>query len=258
MRQRVLLTFFILPAFFLSPVPARSDNPFPTVKSGHYASNVQYAGGSATSFALYQIRWGDHHNFERLVFEFAPPRPEDNDTLPRMKVETEFYPLRLALRLPGSAPGTKGGVFVSMDPFEKSALISRVDNFDGCGGGQHLSIIPARPVEFDVFTLTSPPRLVVDIIPSRMEPMREGKKLSLRTLSLFGDQVCYFLEEAADAGVTPRILVDSGGNVFGELGLFDSPDEAYRLQQRLDASLGRHFALVIRAREMMEVPAAVP
>ena len=140
--------------------------------------------------------------------------------LPRMKMETEFYPLRLALRLPGSDL-RREEVFTSSNPFRKSKLVSHVDTFDVCGGGQHLSIIPARPVEFDVFTLTSPPRLVVDVILSRMDPMREEKKLSLRTLPLHGDQICFFLEEAAEAGVTPRVLADDAGNVFGRS--FQSP-----------------------------------
>jgi len=238
-------------------VPARSENPFPKVKSGHYVSNVQHAGGSGAGFALYQIRWGDHREFERIVFEFSSPRAEESDALPRMKLETEFYPFRLALRLPGSGPG-QTGVFTSKDPFQKSALISHVDFFDGCKGGQHLFIIPARPVEFDVFTLTSPPRLVVDIIQSRMEPMREAKKLSLRTLPLFGDQICYFLEETADAGITSRVLVDGAGNMFGEVGLFDTPDEAFNLKRRLESSIGRNFALIINARGMMETPEVLP
>jgi len=255
--QKWISGILLLACLVFVPGPAVAENPFPTDKSGHYVSNVQYAGGSSTGYTLFQIRWGNHRDFERIVFEFSSNGPEGGDTLPRMKLETEFYPLRLALRLPGSAFG-RTGVFTSPDPFQKSTLISHVDSFDGCGGGQHLFIIPARPVEFDVFTLTSPPRLVVDIIQSRMEPMREAKKLSLRTLPLFGDQICYFLEEAADEGITPRVLVDADGNVFGELGLFDSPDAAFQWKQRLTGSIGRNFALIINARGMMETPKEEP
>ena len=257
MRQWVPATIFLLPALFCIALPAQSDSPFPDHKSEHYASNVQYTGGHGTDYTLQQIRWGNHRNFERVVFEFASKHPEGNESLPKMKLETEFYPLRLSLRLPGSNR-RRGKIFTSADPFSKSNLLSHVDTFDACGGGQHLSLIPARPVEFNVFTLTSPPRLVVDVILSRMDPMREEKKLSLRTLPLFGDQVCLFLEKAADAGMTPRILADSGGNVFGELGLFDNPDEAFNIRQRLNTSLGRNFALTIRARGMMEMPAVLP
>jgi len=257
MRKGFPGIILLLAALFCIVLPARSDSTFPEDKSGHYASNVQYTGGHGTGFILQQIRWGDHHTFERIVFEFSPDRPDGGDTLPKMRVETEFYPLRLALRLPGSDQRQEK-IFTSADPFRKSRLISRVDTFEACGGGQHLSLIPARPVEFDIFTLTSPPRLVVDIIQNRMEPMREEKKLSLRTLPLFGDQVCLFLEEAADAGITPRILADKGGNVFGELGLFDDPDEVFNIRQGLSTSLGRNFDLIIRARGMMEMPAVIP
>ncbi len=253
--------FMMVPVFLaavlIAPAPAQSEGRFPEAKSGHYVSNLQYTGGASTGYTLEQIRWGNHHTFERIVFEFSPDRPDRGDILPRMKMETEFYPLRLALRLPGS-DRRREELFTSPVPFEKSRLISRVDIFDMCGGGQHMSIIPARPVEFDVFVLTSPPRLVVDAIQSRMDPMREEKKLSLRTLPLYGDQVCYFLEEAADAGMTPRVLTDGSGNVFGELGLFDDPDEAFNARQRLNTSLGRNFALIIRGRGMMEMPAVMP
>jgi hypothetical protein len=253
-----LTGFIVFPtAVLIAAAPARSENQFPDAKSGHYVSNVQYTGGAGTGYTLEQIRWGDHRTFERIVFEFSPDQPDGGDILPRMRMETEFYPLRLALRLPGS-DRRREKVFTSPDPFIKSRLISRVDTFDACGGGQNLSVIPARPVEFDVFTLIAPPRLVVDVIPSRMDPMREEKKLSLRTLPLHEDQVCYFLEEAADAGMTPRILTDGAGNTFGELRLFDDPDEAFKVRQRLNSTLGRKFALTIRARGMMEMPAVMP
>jgi len=256
MRKRSLSVIVFLSAVLIA-APGNADSQFPTTKSGHYVSNLQYTGGSGTGYTLQQIRWGNHHTFERIVFEFSPDQPDGGNTLPRMKMETEFYPLRLALRLPGSDL-RREEVFTSPNPFRKSKLVSHVDTFDVCGGGQHLSIIPARPVEFDVFTLTSPPRLVVDVILSRMDPMREEKKLSLRTLPLHGDQVCFFLEEAAEAGVTPRVLADYAGNVFGELGLFDDPDEAFKVRKRLNMSLGRSFAMIIRARGMMEVPAVLP
>lgn len=234
-----------------------SSSPVPTTKTGHYVSNLQYTGGEGVDYKLEQVRWGDHRSFERVVFEFSPSVPEESETLPRMKLEVEFYPLRMAIRLPGSDP-RREQIFISVEPFRKSKMISRVNTFDVCGGGQHMTLIPARPVEFDVFTLTSPPRLVVDVILSRMDPMREQKKLSLRTFPLYGDQVCYLLDEAADAGITPRLLTDSAGNVFGELGLYDDPDEAFQAQERLKNSIGKNFALMIRARGMMEVPAVLP
>jgi hypothetical protein len=174
-----------------------------------------------------------------------------------MKVETEFYPLRLAIRLPGSANGADD-FYTHDQPFARSKLISGTDIFEVCGGGQHLTVIPARPVEFEVFTLTSPPRLVIDMILSRMAPMREEEKYSVRTLPLYGDQVCLLLEKAADAGVTPRLITDAEGNVFGELGLYDEADEAFVAADRLKGSLGRQFSLTVKARGMMETPAVIP
>jgi hypothetical protein len=257
MVRRVLFIVAFFTALVVSVSLVHSSSPIPTSKTGRYASNLQYTGGEGVDYILEQVRWGDHRSFERVVFEFSSPEPEDSGTLPRMKLEIEFYPLRVAIRLPGSDL-RRERIFTSVEPFRKSKMISRAETFDVCGGGQHMALIPARPVEFDVFTLTSPPRLVVDMILSRMDPMREQKKLSLRTFPLYGDQVCYLLDEAAEAGITPRLLTDSAGNVFGELGLYDDPDEAFRTLERLDKSLGRNFALKIRARGMMEIPAVLP
>lgn len=244
-------------ALTITTLPAHSSSPLPATKSNRFASNLQYTGGSGTGYTLEQIRWGDHHNFERIVFEFSPPVEESTDALPRIKVETEFYPMRLAIRLPGS-DNRREEIFPSPEPFQKSKLISDIDVFEVCGGGQHLTIVPARPVEFEVFTLTSPPRLVIDVMLSRMPPMREEKKYSVRTLPLYGDQVCLLLEEAADAGVTPRLITDAGGNVFAELELYDEAAEAFTAVDRFRSSLGRKFSLIVKARGMMETPAVWP
>ncbi len=238
-------------------LPAHSSSPLPATKSDRFASNLQYTGGTGTGYTLEQVRWGDHHNFERIVLEFSPPQAVSDEDLPRMKVETEFYPMRMAIRLPGSK-NRREDFLPSEGLFRKSRLISGIDIFEVCEGGQHLTIIPARPVEFEVFSLTTPPRLVIDVILSRMPPMREEQKYSVRTLPLYGDQVCLLLEEAADAGVTPRLITDIEGNVFGELGLYDEADEAFTAAGRFKDSLGKHFSLTVKARGMMDTPAVVP
>ncbi len=243
-------------AFLLLATPlAHAGSPVPATKSGHYATNLQYTGGTGTGYTLQQVRWGDHRKFERIVLEFTGDQTED--ILPRMKVETEYYPMRLAIRLPGS-PGRGVSVFTDPAPFRKSKLITRVDTFDVCGGGQHLSVVPARPVEFEVFTLTSPPRLVIDIILSRMDPMRDQKKYSVRTLPLYGDQICILLDEAANVGITPRVITDEGGNIFGELGLYDDADEAFAAAASLRETIGEQFALKVKGRGMMTVPVVIP
>jgi hypothetical protein len=149
-------------------------------------------------------------------------------------------------------------LFTDPAPFRKSKLITRVDTFDVCGGGQHLSVVPARPVEFEVFTLTNPPRLVIDVILSRMDPMRDQKKYSVRTLPLYGDQICILLDEAANGGITPRVITDADGNIFGELGLYDNADEAFAAVVRLGETIGKQFSLKVKARGMMTVPAVIP
>jgi hypothetical protein len=250
-------TGILLAALTVTVLPAHSGSPLPVTKSNRFASNLQFTGGTGTGYTLEQVRWGDHHNFERIVLEFRSPGSAVNEELPRMKVETEFYPMQMAIRLPGSRTRSEG--FLSTDDlFLKSKLISGINIFEDCGGGQHLSIVPARPVEFEVFTLPSPPRLVVDVMLSRMPAMREEQKHSVRTLPLYGDQVCLLLEMAANAGVTPRLITDAEGNIFGELGLFDEADEAFAAVTRLNDTLGNQFSLRVKSRGMMTVPAVLP
>jgi hypothetical protein len=257
MMRFCIFTGVLLIALTMATLPAQSGSPLPVTKSNRFASNLQYTGGTGTGYTLEQIRWGDHHNFERIVLEFRSPQPDSSEDLPRMKVETEFYPMGMAIRLPGSKSKSEG--FLSTeDLFINSKLISGIDIFDVCGGGQHFTIIPARPVEFEVFTLPSPPRLVLDVMLSRMPAMREEQKHSVRTFPLYGDQVCLLLEKAADAGVTPRLITDADGNVFGELGLFDEADEAFAAVNRLKESLGNQFSLSVKSRGMMTVPAVLP
>ena len=250
-----IFTGALLIALTVAALPAQSGSPLPAAKSNRFASNLQYTGGTETGYVLEQIRWGDHHKFERIVLEFSPPQAANDEVLPRVKVETEFYPMRMAIRLPGSK---SEGYLPSGILFTKSKLISGIDIFEVCGGGQHLTLIPARPVEFEVFTLTSPPRLVIDVILSRMPPMRDEKKYSVRTFPLYGDQVCLLLEKAADAGVTPRLITDADGNVFGEIGLFDEADEAFAAVNRHKGALGNQFSLSVKSRGMMTVPAVLP
>ena len=239
----------------MAATAAFAGSPVPSTKSGHYLSNLQYTGGSGTGHVLKQIRWGDHRKFERIVLEFSSGSIED--ALPRMKVETEYYPMRLAIRLPG-APERGVSLFTDPAPFRKSKLITRVDTFDVCGGGQHLSVVPARPVEFEAFSLSNPPRLVIDIILSRMDPIRDEVRYSVRTLPLYGDQVCILLDEAANVGITPRVITDDDGNIFAELGLYDNTDEAFAAAARLKNTIGKQFALKVKSRGMMTVPEALP
>jgi hypothetical protein len=257
MPNKPTIAFAAVTLFLIMAKPADSSSPLPAAKNNRFASNLQYTGGVGTGYRLEQIRWGDHHNFERIVLEFSPPSDVSGEVLPRMKVETEFYPMRLAIRLPGSSHRNED--FLPSDElFRKSRFISGVDFFDVCSGGQHLTLIPARPVEFEVFTLTSPPRLVIDVTLSRMPPMREEQKFSLRTLPLYGDQICLFLDESATSGVTPRLIKDTGGNVFAELGLYDNADEAFAARDRFKRSLGSKFSLIVKTRGMMDVPAVLP
>ena len=101
-------------------LPVHSSSPLPVTKSNRFAANLQYTGGTGTGYTLEQIRWGDHHSFERIVLEFRSPLPDSGEDLPRMKVETEFYPMGMAIRLPVQRPRVE----VSLPPGTFSRKVS--------------------------------------------------------------------------------------------------------------------------------------
>jgi len=225
--------------------------PLPDGKTGDYLADIDFAGGSRDGMELYQIRWGSHGSFERVVLEFTGGAVD----LPRMEIRTEKYPIRMVIGLPG-APHRSSSLFTSPDPFAKSRLLAGVSLFDLCQDNQSLALIPARPVEFDVFGLNNPPRIVIDLRLSQSLPP-EQEKYSLRTLPLLGDQPCTFLEAARASGFTPRLLTDGSGNIFGEVDLYSNLREAFSARDGLK-KLSEHFSLLVKTRGVMETPATVP
>jgi len=250
----LLFVAIILTTSSMLPQPAVTA-PLPGAKTENYLTDLNFSDGIQTGYELHQVRWGDHRTFERVVLEFSGGSDIQAGALPQMEISTEKYPVRVTIRLPG-APYRSDSIFTSPDPFAKSRMLSRLNIFDLCGGNQFLALIPARPLEYDVFALENPARLVIDLrlrvgIPSEQE------KYSLRTLPLFGDQPCTFMDAARASDFNPRLLTDNAGNVFGELNLYSSPDHAFREKEKLK-KLSEHFSLVIKARGVMETPATVP
>jgi len=255
-KKFFLITKTIILTILLAVNPAFAGNPISNSKKGIFRANHQLSGGNGHDFTFEQVRWGDHRSFERVVLEFNN-RVGDPAPLPAMKIETEYYPSRIAIRVTG-VERTVDDHEISADRFSESNLLSDLNIYDTCGGGLYLDIVPARPIEYEIFALVNPPRLVIDVQLSRMGPLPETVRYSVRTFPLFGDQVCILLREAADAGITPRLLTDKAGKVFGELGLFDTADDALTEKERIRALLGGRFAVVVKGRGYMETPAVLP
>jgi hypothetical protein len=250
------ITTIIIFTVFLAVAPANAGDPISNSKKNIYRANHQLSGGNGHDFTLEQVRWGDHRSFERVVLEFNN-RIGDPSPLPAMKIETEYYPSRIAMRITGVERAVEGHE-ISADQFSESNLLSGLNIYDTCEGGLYLDIVPARPIEYEIFTLVNPPRLIIDVQLSRMGPLPETERYSVRTFPLFGDQVCILLKEAADSGITPRLLTDREGKVFGELGLFDTAADALTEKERLRALFAGRFAIVVKGRGYMETPAVLP
>jgi hypothetical protein len=253
--KNTLMPLLVLSILFAGGA-AWAGDPIPVDKSGRFRANQQLSDGDGHGFVLEQARWGSHSSFERVVLEFSNPLG-DPAPFPSTRIETEFYPSRIAIRVTGAATMRKR-LFDSSFPFQKSKLISRMNFYDTCRGGVYLDIVPARPVEYELFFLDDPARLVVDIQLSRMAAIGEQSRYSVRTFPLFGDQVCMLLDQAAREGITPRLITDSSGQVFAELALLDSPGDAFNERVRLEKLFGDSFAIVVKERRMMEVPVVLP
>ncbi|UCF31640.1 MAG: hypothetical protein JSV26_04295 [bacterium] len=245
----------ILAGHLAAARPVGGD-PLPTDKADRYRDRIDMVGGTGDGYTLSQIRWGDHRSFERVVLEFIAPEWEERSReVPRILLATREYPSRLVIRIPG-ATGIRDPVFSSETPLAKSRMLSGMTVLEPCGGDQSLILMPARALQYDVFTLLSPPRLVIDVRLSRGIPA-EDEKFSLRTLPLFEEQQCLFLEATHESGVSGVLLTDVSGQVFGEVGLFDGYQEAWNMRDELSA-LNSRFSLVIKRRGIMETPTALP
>ncbi len=170
-------------------------------------------------------------------------------TFPRVLVSTQEHPLRLYIEASGAARSLER-LFTNSAPFAKSRLLAGVWIYDLCGMGQGAAVVPARPVEYEVFTLQDPPRLVVDARLAAATP-DEHERFSVRTGALQGDQACIFIEEARARGLSPRLLTDSQGQTFGEASIHDTAEEAFRAKDALD-DLAAQFSLTVKRRGVME------
>ncbi len=250
-RAAITLSCFITVSFLLGSSHSRANEMLPSAKHGNYSEIIQWAGGIGEGFTLVQVRWGGHKDYERLVLEFRAVKGlESSHEWPRMDVGSEDYPARLRISLPGS-PGMARDLYPNADPVTKSRLIAGLNFYDSCGE-LSLNIIPSMPVIYEIFGLTSPTRLVVDIKKSRAIPP-DIRKYSLRTLPLFGDQQCRFLEEAKRSRIPARLLTDSSGTVIGEAGLFPDPDEAFAEKEKL-AEFRKKFSLIVKMRGPFDIP----
>ena len=254
MYLSIILCVFSL----LSPTLGHTEtsSPLPGDAAGAFLTEFDFSGGTGEDYTLYQVRWGDHRSFERVVMEFKGRNTgAQRHGLPRMEVEKEEYPARVAIRLRG-VPTRMEEIYTVRHPFLKSRMLSGLDLFDPCGGGQFLTLVPSRPLEYRIFTILNPARLVIDVRPTKTVPT-DKVRYFLRTLPLYGDQACAFKKAALKEGITGRLLTDASGNTFGEAGVFDRPEDAFGAKTRLK-ELGERFSLMVKARGIMETPEVLP
>ncbi len=246
--------FFLIPIVLtlIASSIASADSPLPDNKNGNYNRIIQWSGGLGEGFTLVQIRWGNHHDYERLVLEFHPVRGlEGTSEWPRMEISTEEYPVRMAISVSGVAGETQN-LFTGQNPFQKSRFISSLNIYDACDD-LLLDLVPSMPVVYDIFSLRNPTRLIIDMKRSRAIPAA-AERYSLRTLPLHGDQKCFFLKKTSAKGIDGRLLTDVSGQIIGEVGLYEDLEEAFSARDSM-ADLGKRFSLIVKTRGAFDTPA---
>ncbi len=246
--------FFLIPIVLTLIVSstAPADSKLPDNKSSNYSRIIQWSGGLGEGFSLVQIRWGNHHDYERLVLEFHPVRGlEGTSEWPRMEISSEEYPVRITISASSVAGGTRN-LFTDQNPFRKSRFISSLNIYDACDD-LLLDLVPSMPVVYDIFSLWNPTRLVIDIKRSRAIPAA-AERYSLRTLPLHGDQQCFFLKKTSEKGIDGRLLTDVSGQIIGEVGLYEDLEEAFSVRDSL-VELKKRFSLIVKTRGPFDTPA---
>ena len=250
-KPRIFFLILIVLMLIVSST-AYADSQLPDNKSGNYSRIIQWSGGLGEGFSLVQVRWGDHHDYERLVLEFHPVRGlEGTGEWPRMEISSEEYPVRIIITVSGVVAGTQN-LFTGQDPFRKSRFISSLNIYDACDD-LLLDLVPSMPVVYDIFSLRSPTRLVIDMKRSRAIPPA-AERYSLRTLPLHGDQQCLFLKTTSETGIDGRLLTDVSGQIVGEVGLYEDLEEAFSARDSM-VDLKKRFSLIVKTRGPLDTPA---
>ena len=199
------------------------------------------------------LRWGKHAGFERLVMDIykfvgyaeqGPPIVTPH----RFEVAYEHYPFRLVFTL-----FTVQSFSAEKINFSETDLIQNFYPLPYWGDeGVKITIVLNGPIEFEVFELHNPAKIVIDLRP--MKPVDWPDVYSLRTapaepIELFGN-----LEEEIFhvTGKEVRVLEAEGGGYLVEEGYYATKKEA---EERREILKKKGLSLVIENRGPLDIPA---
>jgi len=254
LAKKILMTLILL----LLAGSAGAVQEAPLDKTGNYFSQAGVIqGGEITDGRdLRSIRWGRHPDFERIVLDIYKGAYQEKGPPARVpcffQVEYQYYPFRLTITLRGiRARHAQLGEFPGSELIHQAYMLPFLDD-----SGFKLALALEGAVEYEVFELHDPARIVIDVRPY---PPREDmpRVYSLRTETGFNfEELDYFKETATGTGSTsPRIIQAEDGQLFFEEGYYS---EEALARERLEA-IAPHFPEVsffIEPRGPRSIPAA--
>ncbi|MFW5785237.1 MAG: hypothetical protein ACOCW1_03535 [Chitinispirillaceae bacterium] len=225
--MKLLVTVFSALILFSS---THADAPLE--KTGTYkttADSVQ--GGKFTDGKdLRNIRWGVNEGFERIVLDIhygssykkGPPA----EVPCRYKVKYEYYPFRFTVEMSGIR-----AVNAEFGPLEKSTLVRetyRIPYLDD--SGMKFAVSLKKPVEYEIFELHDPARIVLDIR-QNASPQDLPAVYSVRTSADLGyEQLGHIEEQLIGSGSKNTRIIKTPEGMFVEEGYYPTRERA---QERL-------------------------
>jgi hypothetical protein len=251
-----MITFILILLFIIVPTISESQTIKAKVgKKNIYLDSGKLQGGLGKpgGMDVYDIRFGKHGTFERLVLEIHERLSnQPYDTPCFYQVTYEQYPLRLVIDL----DSTRSEFSAHFPDFSTSDYISgvhRLLSYDW--GNYNFALTLKKPIKYEVFELHKPARIIIDI--------KEGDKsendyppiYSLRSPSYDFSDLRNEEEKISElAEKRLRIIRSQDMKYFIEAGCYKTEKEALERKKFFDT---KGIALFIEKRKANEIPKGI-
>ena len=273
-----MTTLILVLLFIMVPTTSGSQTVKANLgKQNIYRDSGKVMGGQPTDGKdLYSIRFGKHDTFERLVLDIHEWTTDKNLILKgksppaaipcQFEVTYEEYPFRLFFDLEGvrwssaTLPNHKSSEYISGMYFI----------FPDSWGNERLAVTSKKPIEYEVFELHGPARIVVDIkardssaiklppvysLRSRSsDDQDELREFQYRLLDLKNQDDFWGREKEIPKGNKIRIIKSQDNKLFIEEGYYKTKQEALK-RQKYFAKEG--ITLFIEKRKADEIPQVI-
>ncbi|MBU4233778.1 MAG: WG repeat-containing protein [Proteobacteria bacterium] len=233
-------------------------------KQDTYIDSGTVQGGELTAdgIDLFSISFAKHDTFERLVFDLHQWNMKGNPPAVRPSfflVAYEQYPYRLVFEIEGIRM-----VNATFPNFAGSNYINNLHVAGSLGdSGVKYALTLKKPIEFEIYELHQPARIVVDIKGSKIKREKLPAVYSLRTQSLQSKSVISIQEILTGMFRESRILQSRNKKYLVEEGYYKTKQDALTRKKYLVKNLkelkeiDKGVILFIEKREVNEIPKVI-